>query len=62
MSIYKIVQATGKSQAGEESGGWLKVPNLDMKSRVKSEMMKPPQSGTAIARAIRQISPRRIIF
>lgn len=53
-----MVQATGKSHAGGERGGWLNSANFDMASRVKSEMMKPPQSGTAIARVIRQILPQ----
>ena len=41
--------------AGGDSGGWLKVPNLVMESRVKSEIISPPTSGTAMARAMRQI-------
>lgn len=55
-------QATGKSQPGGESGGWLKVLNLAIASRVKREIMKPPPSGRAIARARRQILSQGVRF
>lgn len=38
------------------------MPNFVMESRVKSEIISPPPSGTAIARAMRQILPQIDIF
>ena len=55
MRIYRIVQATGNSQAGGASGGCLKLSNCPIASRVRSETRRPPPSGIKIAITIWRI-------
>ena len=62
IKIYKIVQATGNSQAGGASGGWLRAPNCSMVLRVNIEIINPPPSGAAIQSAQRQILPKVVNF
>ena len=56
ISIYNIVQATGKSQAGGAKGGWFSSPKLFMMSMVRVEAPKPTARGSRMRPMADQIN------
>ena len=62
ISTYKIVHATGNSQAGGESGGCFISPNELIAPIVSAAESPPTPTGTKIHKARRQILLKVDIF